>query len=172
MKTLYQKMLNVQITHSGLSLATFFWCLSGGDRGPRKLMKTGLTLILVGHINFILGAIVHGSVLRHISNPTDHITTEYTLANIISVTSGLLVSLRFWQCRSCKAERWWTLRLNNCCMSIRTLPFECDQHSRALNKSSHCQLSYSGLWAPPWSSPNLPFVWKLGFQTGSEVAGG
>ncbi|TWW67418.1 Nuclear receptor-binding protein [Takifugu flavidus] len=61
-----------------------------GDRGPRKLMKTGLTLILVGHINFILGAIVHGSVLRHISNPTDHITTEYTLANIISVTSGLL----------------------------------------------------------------------------------
>lgn len=57
-------------------------------------MKAGLTLILVGHINFILGAIVHGSVLRHISNPTNHITTEYTLANIISVTSGLLVSLR------------------------------------------------------------------------------
>lgn len=85
-------------------------------------MKTGLTLILVGHINFILGAIVHGSVLRHISNPTDHITTEYTLANIISVTSGLLVSLWCYQCHSCKAEHWWTLRLNNCCMHIRTLP--------------------------------------------------
>lgn len=67
-------------------------------------MKTGLTLILVGHINFILGAIVHGSVLRHISNPTDHITTEYTLANIISVTSGLLVSLWCYQYQSCKAE--------------------------------------------------------------------
>lgn len=55
-------------------------------------MKKGLTLILVGHINFILGAIVHGNVLRHISKPNQHITTEYTAANIISVTSGLLVS--------------------------------------------------------------------------------
>lgn len=115
-------MFNVQITHSDMSFVTSFWCLSGGDRGPRKLMKTGLTLILVGHINFILGAIVHGSVLRHISNPTDHITTEYTLANIISVTSGLLVSLRYYQCRSCEAALWSTLRLNNGCMYIRTLP--------------------------------------------------
>lgn len=53
-------------------------------------MRKGLTLILVGHINFILGAIVHGSVLRHISKPDQRITTRYTVANIISVTSGLL----------------------------------------------------------------------------------
>uniref|UniRef100_A0A8C7N940 Keratinocyte-associated protein 3-like n=1 Tax=Oncorhynchus kisutch TaxID=8019 RepID=A0A8C7N940_ONCKI len=53
-------------------------------------MKKGFTLILVGHINFILGAIVHGSILRHISKPNDQITTEFTTANIISVTSGLL----------------------------------------------------------------------------------
>uniref|UniRef100_A0A3B3ZCH0 Uncharacterized protein n=1 Tax=Periophthalmus magnuspinnatus TaxID=409849 RepID=A0A3B3ZCH0_9GOBI len=57
-----------------------------------RLMKKGLTLILVGHINFILGAIVHGNVLRHISKPNQHVTTEYTVANIISVTSGLLVT--------------------------------------------------------------------------------
>lgn len=55
-------------------------------------MRKGLTLILVGHISFILGAIVHGSVLRHISKPNNQVTTEYTAANIISVTSGLLVS--------------------------------------------------------------------------------
>lgn len=55
-------------------------------------MRAGLTLILVGHINFILGAIVHGSVLRHISNPSYRISTEYTIDNIFSVTSGLLVS--------------------------------------------------------------------------------
>lgn len=55
-------------------------------------MRKGLALILIGHINFILGAIVHGSVLRHISKPTQHVSTEYTVANIISVTSGLLVS--------------------------------------------------------------------------------
>lgn len=53
-------------------------------------MRKGLTLILVGHISFILGAIVHGSVLRHISRPDQSVTTEYTVANIISVTSGLL----------------------------------------------------------------------------------
>ncbi|KAJ8356587.1 hypothetical protein SKAU_G00193810 [Synaphobranchus kaupii] len=57
---------------------------------PRRLMKKGITLIFVGHINFLLGAIVHGSILRHISKPNDQITTEYSAANIISVTSGLL----------------------------------------------------------------------------------
>ncbi|XP_059208587.1 keratinocyte-associated protein 3 [Centropristis striata] len=65
-------------------------CMFDKDKGPRRLMKKGLTLILVGHINFILGAIVHGNVLRHISKPSQHISTEYTVANIISVTSGLL----------------------------------------------------------------------------------
>ncbi|KAL0969309.1 hypothetical protein UPYG_G00225360 [Umbra pygmaea] len=60
------------------------------ETGPGRLMKKGLTLILVGHINFILGAIVHGSILRHISKPNNKITTEFTAANIISVTSGLL----------------------------------------------------------------------------------
>ncbi|MEQ2161398.1 hypothetical protein GOODEAATRI_009277 [Goodea atripinnis] len=60
-------------------------------------MKKGLILILVGHINFILGAIVHGSVLRHISKPSQHISTNYTVANIISVTSGLLdTTLALW----------------------------------------------------------------------------
>ncbi|RVE74716.1 hypothetical protein OJAV_G00024540 [Oryzias javanicus] len=65
-------------------------CNFGKEKGPGRLMKKGLVLILVGHINFILGAIVHGSVLRHISKPSQHISTEYTVTNIISVTSGLL----------------------------------------------------------------------------------
>ncbi|KAM3625453.1 uncharacterized protein V6R79_012363 [Siganus canaliculatus] len=65
-------------------------CTFDKDKGPRRVMRRGLTLILIGHINFILGAIVHGSILRHISKPSKHITTEYTVANIISVTSGLL----------------------------------------------------------------------------------
>ncbi|KAG7328378.1 hypothetical protein KOW79_008322 [Hemibagrus wyckioides] len=60
------------------------------QKGPGRLMTKGLTLIVVGHVNFILGAIVHGSVLRHISKPTGTIPTEYTVSNIIAVTSGLL----------------------------------------------------------------------------------
>ncbi|XP_052002003.1 keratinocyte-associated protein 3-like [Xyrauchen texanus] len=60
------------------------------QKGPGRLMKKGLSLIVVGHVNFILSAIVHGSVLRHISKPNNEITTEYTISNIISVTSELL----------------------------------------------------------------------------------
>uniref|UniRef100_W5UIT5 Keratinocyte-associated protein 3 n=1 Tax=Ictalurus punctatus TaxID=7998 RepID=W5UIT5_ICTPU len=60
------------------------------EKGPGRLMTKGLTLIVVGHVNFILGAIVHGSVLRHISKPSGKISTKYTVSNIIAVTSGLL----------------------------------------------------------------------------------
>ncbi|XP_073683558.1 keratinocyte-associated protein 3 [Garra rufa] len=60
------------------------------QKGPGRLMKKGLTLIVIGHVNFILSAIVHGSVLRHVSKPSNEISTEYTVSNIISVTSGLL----------------------------------------------------------------------------------
>ncbi|XP_069461573.1 keratinocyte-associated protein 3 isoform X2 [Ambystoma mexicanum] len=59
-------------------------------KGPRQLMRAGIALIFVGHINFILGAIVHGTVLRHVANPEKRVTSEYTTANIISVVSGLL----------------------------------------------------------------------------------
>lgn len=85
------KAFAVPLIHTALSMSCIC-CHPDKDKGPRRLMKKGLTLILVGHINFILGAIVHGNVLRHISKPNQHITTEYTAANIISVTSGLLVS--------------------------------------------------------------------------------
>jgi len=62
------------------------------QKGPGRLMKKGLTLIVIGHVNFILSAILHGSVLRHVSKPSNEISTEYTISNIISVSSGLLVS--------------------------------------------------------------------------------
>ncbi|XP_053878092.1 keratinocyte-associated protein 3 [Malaclemys terrapin pileata] len=59
-------------------------------RGPQRLMRSGITLIVLGHVNFILGAIVHGTVLRHVANPERTVTSEYTTANVISVGSGLL----------------------------------------------------------------------------------
>lgn len=52
----------------------------------------GLALILVGHVNLLLGAVLHGTVLRHVANPRGAVTPEYTTANVISVGSGLLVS--------------------------------------------------------------------------------
>ncbi|XP_072263632.1 keratinocyte-associated protein 3 [Pyxicephalus adspersus] len=63
------------------------------EKGPRKLMRAGLALIFVGHVNFILGAIVHGTILRHVANPEKRVSPEYCTANIISVVSGLLVSM-------------------------------------------------------------------------------
>lgn len=65
-------------------------CGFGLEKGPRQLMRVGITLIFVGHVNFILGAIVHGTVLRHVANPEKRVSPEYCAANIISVVSGLL----------------------------------------------------------------------------------
>lgn len=56
-------------------------------------MRVGLALILVGHVNLLVGAVLHGTVLRHVANPRGAVTPEYTTANVISVGSGLLVSL-------------------------------------------------------------------------------
>lgn len=67
-------------------------CLADAARGPRRLMRVGLALILVGHVNLLLGAVLHGTVLRHVANPRGAVTPEYTTANVISVGSGLLVS--------------------------------------------------------------------------------
>ncbi|XP_038606784.1 keratinocyte-associated protein 3 [Tachyglossus aculeatus] len=65
-------------------------CPFEASGGPRRLMRGGLALILLGHVNLLLGAVVHGSVLRHLANPAGTVTPEYTVANLISVGSGLL----------------------------------------------------------------------------------
>ncbi|XP_036118178.1 keratinocyte-associated protein 3 [Molossus molossus] len=65
-------------------------CSADAVRGPWRLMRVGLALILVGHVNLLLGAVLHGTVLRHVANPRGAVTLEYTTANVISVGSGLL----------------------------------------------------------------------------------
>nr|XP_054508921.1 keratinocyte-associated protein 3 isoform X1 [Agelaius phoeniceus] len=72
--------------------------MAGGRRAagalaePRRLMRTGLGLIVLGHGSLVLGAIVHGSVLRHVAGARRAVTPEYAAANVVSVCSGLLVS--------------------------------------------------------------------------------
>lgn len=56
----------------------------------KLLMKTGLILIIIGHLNFITGAMVHGMVLRHIANPQDSISLNYAISNVIMVISAIL----------------------------------------------------------------------------------
>ncbi|KAG6931249.1 transmembrane protein 54 [Chelydra serpentina] len=56
----------------------------------KLLMKTGLVLIVIGHLSFISGALVHGTVLRYVANPQDAISLQYAISNIVSVTSAIL----------------------------------------------------------------------------------
>lgn len=53
-------------------------------------MKMGLSMVLVGHINFLLAALVHGVVLRHINLQKDTWTLEYTVSSGVALTSGLV----------------------------------------------------------------------------------
>lgn len=62
-------------------------------------MKMGLSMVLVGHVNFLLGALVHGVVLRHINLHKQARAMEYAVSNVFAMTSGLVVSIQ-------TEERW------------------------------------------------------------------
>ncbi|KAK6324255.1 hypothetical protein J4Q44_G00065940 [Coregonus suidteri] len=57
---------------------------------PKALMKMGLNVVLVGHVNILLGALVHGAVLRHINLNTQARTMAYSISNVVALTTGLV----------------------------------------------------------------------------------
>lgn len=56
-------------------------------------MKTGLILLILGHLNFITGALVHGTVLRFVVTTRDATSLHYGVTNGASVIAALLVPL-------------------------------------------------------------------------------
>ncbi|KAG8506897.1 Transmembrane protein 54 [Galemys pyrenaicus] len=64
--------------------------LSVGDF-RRLLMKTGLVLVVLGHVSFIAAALLHGTVLRYVAAPHDAVALQYCVVNILSVTSAIVV---------------------------------------------------------------------------------
>ncbi|XP_071380812.1 transmembrane protein 54a [Centroberyx affinis] len=56
----------------------------------KALMKMGLGLVLVGHVNFLLGALVHGAVLRHINVHAQARAMVYAISNVIAIVAGLV----------------------------------------------------------------------------------
>ncbi|KAG9492995.1 hypothetical protein GDO78_001106 [Eleutherodactylus coqui] len=56
----------------------------------KVLMKQGLALIVIGHLNFIVGAIVHGLVMRHVAKLVDNLSLQYSVTNIAAVASAIL----------------------------------------------------------------------------------
>uniref|UniRef100_A0A8C9MAX2 Transmembrane protein 54 n=1 Tax=Panthera tigris altaica TaxID=74533 RepID=A0A8C9MAX2_PANTA len=64
--------------------------LSVGDF-RKVLMKTGLVLVVLGHVSFIAAALLHGTVLRYVVAPRNAVALQYCVVNILSVTSAIVV---------------------------------------------------------------------------------
>lgn len=62
----------------------------GSLKDDKILMKMGLGLVLVGHVNFLLGALVHGAVLQHIKVFTWNRKLVYPISNVIALVAGLM----------------------------------------------------------------------------------
>ncbi|KAI1894973.1 hypothetical protein AGOR_G00101160 [Albula goreensis] len=59
-----------------------------GSVCPSRCWKMGH--VLVGHVNFLLGALVHGVVLRHINLHVQARAMEYAIANVLAIVAGLV----------------------------------------------------------------------------------
>lgn len=62
----------------------------GSLEQPKVLMKMGLSVILIGHVNFMLAALVQGVVLRHIDFQKHHRALEYAISAVVVLTAGLV----------------------------------------------------------------------------------
>ncbi|XP_071474814.1 transmembrane protein 54 isoform X5 [Marmota flaviventris] len=60
------------------------------DDFRKVLMKTGLVLVVLGHVSFIIAAVLHGTVLRYVAAPRDAVALQYCVVNILSVTSAIV----------------------------------------------------------------------------------
>ncbi|XP_051494251.1 transmembrane protein 54 [Apus apus] len=84
----------------------------------RVLMKTGLILLIIGHLNFIAGGLVHGIVLRFVVDPQDPISLLYGVTNVTSAIAALLTiscglaALLLSRCPAPAALPWGVLALS------------------------------------------------------------
>ncbi|XP_028994309.1 transmembrane protein 54a [Betta splendens] len=59
-------------------------------KDSKALMKMGLGLVLVSHVNFLLGALAHGALLRNMSAKTEPNGVEYGISNVLAIAAGLV----------------------------------------------------------------------------------
>lgn len=57
----------------------------------KVLMKTGLVLVVLGHVSFIAAAVLHGTMLRFVAAARDAVVLQYCVVDILSVTSAIVV---------------------------------------------------------------------------------
>ncbi|XP_052031806.1 transmembrane protein 54 [Apodemus sylvaticus] len=64
------------------------------DEFRKVLMKTGLVLVVLGHVSFIAAAVLHGTMLRFVAAATsDAVVLQYCVVDILSVTSAIVVTI-------------------------------------------------------------------------------
>ncbi|XP_009073870.1 PREDICTED: transmembrane protein 54 [Acanthisitta chloris] len=86
----------------------------------KVLMKTGLILLIFGHLNFITGALVHGTVLRFVVTRQDAMSLQYVISNTASVITALLTiscgvtALMLSRYLGPAALKWLLLTLSTC----------------------------------------------------------
>lgn len=61
------------------------------DEFRKLLMKTGLVLVVLGHVSFIAAAVLHGTMLRFVATTRDAVVLQYCVVDILSVTSAIVV---------------------------------------------------------------------------------
>lgn len=71
-------------------IMVYFGICCASLKDSKVLMKMGLGLVLVGHVNFLLGALVHGAVYRHITVRVQAPMMVYAISNVIAIVAGLL----------------------------------------------------------------------------------
>uniref|UniRef100_A0A672V0B8 Keratinocyte associated protein 3 n=1 Tax=Strigops habroptila TaxID=2489341 RepID=A0A672V0B8_STRHB len=115
---------------------------------PRRLMRAGLGLIVLGHGGLALGAIVHGSVLRHVAGTSRAVTPAYAVANVVSVVSGLLVRAPRSHLFFCCLQHWALLSVSllNCLLSTAcsvglAVAIALTVHSRGMHLITGCNSS-------------------------------
>ncbi|XP_028615820.1 transmembrane protein 54 isoform X3 [Grammomys surdaster] len=61
------------------------------DEFRKVLMKTGLVLVVLGHVSFIAASVLHGTMLRFVATTSDAVVLQYCVVDILSVTSAIVV---------------------------------------------------------------------------------
>ncbi|XP_028615821.1 transmembrane protein 54 isoform X4 [Grammomys surdaster] len=60
------------------------------DEFRKVLMKTGLVLVVLGHVSFIAASVLHGTMLRFVATTSDAVVLQYCVVDILSVTSAIV----------------------------------------------------------------------------------
>lgn len=130
--------------------------LSVGDF-RKVLMKTGLVLVVLGHVSFVTAALLHGTVLRHVAAPHDAVALQYCVVNILSVTCAIAVRPR-WQDGRVVGGRE---RFERSSMSTHQGPGVTKQRAPSTNP---CPTTVSNCTHPSKTLCLSLFIYKMGME--------